>query len=344
VSGWHLLTGEAPGAGGIGDYTATLAEGLRDAGQEVRLWTERRPAALDAALDAFAAPRRLFFQYAPQAWGRRGMNLAICRWLLRRRARGDEVRVMFHEPFFPFGWQRPRRNALALVNRVMAHQLLRASTRAYLSTAAWEPLLRPLAPRGLPLTVLPVPSTIPFVDDAAAVQRLRATLSGGGARRVVAHFGTYGDLVAPLLETAMAAVRGDDVRFLLLGRGAYPFAQAVRARRPELDVVAPGPLAPADLSLHLQAADAALQPYPDGVDTRRTTMMACLACGVPTATTRGRYTDPVWDAAPLALAPAPEAAAEALDRLLAAAADRERIRRFYADHFAVERTVERLLR
>ena len=33
----------------------------------------------------------------------------------------------------------------------------------------------------------------------------------------------------------------------------------------------------------------AIQPYPDGANTRRTSLMACLANGVPTVSTRGVY-------------------------------------------------------
>lgn len=342
MGAWHLLTGEAPGAGGIGDYTAVLAEGLRAAGEEAHLWTGRRPAALDALLDRHPAPRRLLFQYAPQAWGARGMNLAVCRWLLRRRAMGDEVRVMFHEPFYPFGWTRPWRNLLALANRGMARLLLRAASRAYVSTSAWVPLLRPFAPPGLRIDLLPIPSTIPFVDDPAAVAGLRAALSDGGAKRVVAHFGTYGAVVAPLLAEAVGALaqRRSDVRFLLLGRGGEAFAARLP---PSVDAVAPGGMDARTLSLHLQAADATMQPYPDGVDTRRTTMMACLAHGVPTAATRGRFTDRDWDGAPIHLASSAEAMAEGIDGLLAAPPDREAVRRFYRERFAVERTVETLL-
>lgn len=338
---WHLLSGEAPGAGGIGDYTAVLADGLRAAGEEARVWTERRPRALDAALDAFPAPRRILFQYAPQAWGARGMNLAICRWLLGRRRAGDEVRVMFHEPFFPFGWQRPRRNLLALVNRAMARTLLGAAERAYVSTAAWEPLLRPLAPSGLSIELLPVPSTVPFVDDPAAVARIRAELSERGTKRIVAHFGTYGGAIGGMLTDAIGEMvrRRSDVRLLLLGRGGADFAARLPA---SVDVVAPGEMDARALSLHLQAADAAIQPYPDGVDTRRTTMMACLANGVPTATTRGRFTDDVWRGAPLLFADDAAGLAEAVEGE-SGVPDRAEIRRFYRARFAVERTVARLL-
>jgi glycosyltransferase involved in cell wall biosynthesis len=337
---WHLLTGEAPGAGGIGDYTSVVAEGLGAAGEEARIWAARSPRALDAALADFPAPRRLLFQYAPQAWGARGMNLPACHWLLRRRAAGDEVRVMFHEPFFPFGRQPLRRNLLALVNRRMARVLLAASSRAYVSTAAWEPLLRPLAPHGLRIETLPIPSTIPFVPDPPAVRALHVRLSSDGARRVVAHFGTYGALVAPGLLDVIRAMPHGGVRFLLLGRGGAEFA---RRLPPGVDAVAPGELGADQVSLHLQAADVAIQPYPDGVDTRRTTVMACLANGLPIVTTRGRLTDAVWEEGPVALAGSVGEMVGEVERLLGAGIDREAVRAFYRDRFAVERTVERLL-
>ena len=226
---WHLLTGEyPPDGGGIADYTALLARALADAGRRVHVWTPARvePSTearvtvhamdgfsgaalgrLGAELDRIPAPRRLLVQYAPQAWGMQGMNVPFCRWLLARRAAGDDVRVMFHEPFFPFGWQRPQRNLLAAVNRWMARLLLRASTRAYVSIAAWEKLLRPLAPPGVAFTVLPIPSTIPFIDHPENVAEVsRDALTEGGKYPLFVHFGTYGAMIAPMLEKALTAV------------------------------------------------------------------------------------------------------------------------------------------
>ena len=378
VRAWHLLTGELA-AGGIGDYTRLLADALAAARREVHVWSpDAREAALDhavrhrmsgvgadalrelgAELDRFRAPRRLLVQYAPQAWGMRGMNLALGRWLRARRRAGDDVRVMFHEPFFPFGWQWPQRNLLALANRWMARDLLRASTRAYVSIRAWEKLLRPLAPAGLPFEVLPIPSTIPCVDDPARVAELRRELSEEGRRPVFVHFGTYGGMIAPMLRTALQAMIGrrPDARVLLLGREGPAFGDRLRASDPRFAdaVVAPGYLAPEEVSLHLQASDVAIQPYPDGADTRRTSLMACLANGVPTATTQGRFTDHrIYMSAlsftwimntPVALGlratnllddPVPDTgyAHPELRRVLRAR---------YREEFAVERTVERLL-
>jgi glycosyltransferase involved in cell wall biosynthesis len=388
VSRWHLITGEyPPGGGGIGDYTRLLAAALAERGEEVDVWAAGRapesdpalalaenderweadqiappvhrvPAfnraglrVLSAGLNAAPAPRCLLVQYAPQAMGMRGLNVAFCAWALARRRTGDDVRVMFHEPYFPFGWQRPQRNLLAAINRTMASLLLFASTRAYVSTAAWIGLLRPLGPRHLRLATLPIPSTIPFVPQPDAVRRTRERLLAGSAGPLLVHFGTYGELIAPMLISTLREVarRQPSSRVLLLGRGAPAFARRVRALDSSADVVTAGDgLSAEQISIQLQAADAALQPYPDGADTRRTTLMACVANGVPTASTDGRFTDQAWREGPVALVDAgrPEMmAGTALDRLLAEdrAVAGTRTREFYEANFSMRRTVDRLL-
>jgi glycosyltransferase involved in cell wall biosynthesis len=376
---WHLLTGEyPPDRGGIGDYTRLLARALTDHGRQVHVWTPSVASdsevdgvevhamagvgsdalrKLGSALDRHPAPRRLLVQYAPQAWGMRGMNLPFTRWLLARRRAGDDVRVMFHEPYFPFGWQRPQRNLLAAVNRLMARTLLRASTRAYVSTHVWEPLLAALAPSGMRFTVLPIPSTIPVVDEPERVERVRREVGEG--RPIVVHFGTYGDQIGPALTRALKALIGyrRDARILLLGNRGPAFAERLRAadERFRDNVVAPGYQSPEDISVHLQAADVAIQPYPDGADTRRTTLMACLANGVPTVTTRGRgcgsiiLSQAVSHAAPGDADGQGQCAAELLTsaHILLESGDldelRAKVRAFYQREFAIERTVERLL-
>lgn len=376
---WHLLTGEyPPDRGGIGDYTRLLARALADHGRQVHVWTpsdafdsEADGVAVHAmggvggnalrrlgtALDRHPAPRRLLVQYAPQAWGMRGMNLPFTRWLLARRRAGDDVRVMFHEPYFPFGWQRPQRNLLAALNRLMARTLLRASTRAYASTHVWEPLLAALAPPGLTFTVLPIPSTIPVVDDPERVARIRREVGAG--HPIVAHFGTYGDQIGPALIRALQALIGyrPDARILLLGNRGADFATRLRAldERFRDNVVAPGYQSPDDVSVHLQAAGVAIQPYPDGADTRRTTLMACLANGVPTVTTRGRgCADLIFSQAVSHAAPGDADAQGDRAACLLVSADillesgdldelRAKARAFYQREFAIERTVERLL-
>ena len=372
---WHIVTGEyPPGGGGVGEYTELLARALAGEAREVHVWTpgvssEERGLRvhplrgfgraglreLDAALDAFPTPRRLLVQYAPQAFGRKGMNLSFARWVLHRARGGDEVRVMFHEPFVPFGIARPQRNLIAAANRVMAADLLRAASVAYVSTPAWERLLRPWAPDRLgAMQWLPIPSTVPRVDDPEAVAVLRARI-GANERgvHVVGHFGTYGGMIAPLLLPALLAILQPPSRSiaLLLGDGGPAFAQKLVEMQPELRgrIVAPGRLPSEKLSVHLQACDLAVQPYPDGVSARRTTAMASLANGVAMLTTSGRFTETLWSSAGIPLVPAGDAsvlAAAALDLLdddarlrKAAKAGRE----LYGQRFSMERTLDVLL-
>src|SRR5262249_59264800 len=72
---------------------------------------------------------------------------------------------------------------------------------------------------------------------------------------------------------------------------------------------ATGPL-PADaVAGYLAACDLLLQPFPDGVSTRRTSVMAGLALGLPIVTSDGPATEPIWRKEPaVVLAPAASAA------------------------------------
>jgi glycosyltransferase involved in cell wall biosynthesis len=370
---WHLLSGEfPPGGGGVGEHTRLLATALAGAGEEVHVWAPRGSAgaegfvlhpvrgfsggglrALAAGLDASAAPRRLLVQYAPQAFGRRGMNLGFCRWVLRRARVADEVRVFFHEPFVEFSARHPRRAPLATATHAMAWLLLRAASRVYLSTPAWAGLLRPLAPRGLPQPEwLPIPSTIPRVEDAPGVAEVRARLCGGAAQ-VLGHFGTYGGMITPLLRPVLASLLArPGLALLLLGEGGPAFAERLCAGDAGLRqrVRAPGRLPAEALSLHLQACDLLLQPYPDGVSARRTTAMAALANRVPLLSTLGRFSEPEWSAAGIPLTPAGDAgalaarAAELLDHPADLAAAAEAGWRLYHDRFAMAHTLATLLR
>ena len=92
-----------------------------------------------------------------------------------------------------------------------------------------------------------------------------------------------------------------------------------------------------------------LQPFVEGVTTRRTSVMAALAHGVPTVTTTGRLTEPLWrTTGAVGLAPAddPTALATVASSLLDNRVARERIgaagRAAYDDHFDVRHTIAAL--
>jgi glycosyltransferase involved in cell wall biosynthesis len=371
---WHLITGEyPPDPGGVADYTALVAAGLADRGCEVHVWcggTDRRLESLPSGvtvhrvagrfgpgglarlgreLNRFPGPRTLLLQYTPHAFGWKAMNLPLCLWLLGRRAvHRDDVRVMFHEVAFPFVRRPLKHNLIAVVNRAMAAVLLAAARRAYVSIPGWSAHLDRFGGRRVPRAWLPIPANVPAAAAAdAATVRDRLTGGDPGAA-VVGHFGTFGpgvtDLLAPALGRILAARA--DIRVLLVGRGADKFRAALADPR----VTAADGL-PADAAAaHLAACDLAVQPYPDGVSTRRTSAMAWLANGVPVVANLGPLSEPLWATdrvAAVAPSPDPAAVADLALRLLADPAERaaggRRGRDYYDRHFAVGRTIDALV-
>jgi glycosyltransferase involved in cell wall biosynthesis len=293
-------------------------------------------------------PGTVVVQYVPAAFGLRGLNLPFCSWIARLARQGVDVRVMFHEPFFYFGLRRPWRNALALVQRVMAKTLLRGATRVYYSTETWTRLL---ARYGPPATaeVLPIPATIPTDVPAHAVAAARARRR---APFVIGHFGTYGQHVTGELSRILPELlaRLPHAHVLLAGRGAQRFAATLEAEaraRVEIVDAADGEV----IGAALRACNVLVQPYPDGVTTRRTSMMAALTTGVPVVTTQGPLTEAVWtESGAVALGPA-EDAKGFVDCVAQLATDVEertnlgmRGRRLYDERFALHVTLSRIRR
>jgi len=355
---WHLLTGEfPPDCGGVGDYTFDLARALSDAGDAVHVWTLARPKGegpdvrgmtLHQLPDAFGSQSRaalehawretpgiVLLQYVPNTLGARGANLPFCRWLRRMRQHGADVRVMFHEPYFYFTLTRPWRNVLAVVQRTMAATLLQAAGTIYMSTETWRRYLEAVG--SLPsATSLPIPSSIPNGASPDEVAENRARISPAGTP-VVGHLGTYGDHVAAELFALLPAIAAQApiARFAFMGSGSREFLERLRDRHPQIAsrAWASGRLAASDLSAVLGSCDLLIQPYPDGITTRRTSAMAGLRNGVATVSTSGTLTESVWkDTGAVALAPVSDRAAFA--RTVARLLDDPDARRLQAAHGA----------
>lgn len=372
---WHLVTGEyPPDCGGVGDYTATLAQGLVAAGDAVHVWTVRAPGAaapvhhdgvaVHELPDRFAAgsretlarawretPGTVLLQYVPNALGSRGLNLRFCLWLRKMHRAGVDVRVMFHEPYFYFCLARPWRNAIAIVQRTMAATLLQAASRVYLSTETWYRYLRAVGVLP-PFQAIPIPSSIPEAVLPAAIERFRTQIAPASAP-VVGHFGTFGEHVAGELLAVLPSIasRVPDARFALIGAGSREFLERVRREQPDLAarMWASGRLEPADVAAVLRACDVMIQPYPDGVTTRRTSAMAGLKNGVATVSTAGLLTEAIWsrvDAVALPASGDHAAFADAVAALLrdprARASLASRGAETYRRHFSIERTVATL--
>jgi glycosyltransferase involved in cell wall biosynthesis len=343
---WTILTCEyPPGCGGVGHYTAQVATALAEAADTVTVFCPPRAAPAPRDLgdvveppgvevvmldDAYGSigrrtidqrlrdqrlggvPSTILVQYVPTGFGLRGANIPWCRWLLeRRRQHGDDVRVMFHEPYFEFTWSPIRQNALAVAERLMARMLLRAASRVYLSTEAWRRYLAPHTAGHCPqgFVTLPIPSAIPRCDRPGAVVERRTQLLGSSARQLVGHFGTFGSEVAPMLTAALTNLmeHGAGIRAVCVGSGSDAFVRSLDDAAPTIRgrAIATGRVSARDAAVVLSSCDLLLQPYPDGVTTRRTSTMAGLVNARAIVTTTGHLTEPVWaDTGAVALAAA----------------------------------------
>jgi glycosyltransferase involved in cell wall biosynthesis len=329
---WHILTGEyPPECGGVGDYSRLVAIGLAGAGDSVTVWTPfaatpppadpgvtvrvlpdryglRSLRVLSRELDAAAAPR-ILVQYVPHAFGWKGGNLPFCWWLWRRKERRPWV--MFHEVAYPLvASESLERRTLARVNRLMARLVSRAAHRAFVSIPAWRPHVESLAAAGTWIEWLPVPTTVPVVGDPMAIGRVRTRYAGG--RPLIGCFGTFGAHVRVLLRECLPLLAQQaDCSILLIGKRSESIVNELTLRFPQLAdrLHATGALSAEEVSVHIHACDVMLQPYPDGVSTRRTSAMAALAHERALVTTSGALTEAFWalDSAAI-LVPATESA------------------------------------
>jgi glycosyltransferase involved in cell wall biosynthesis len=353
-----VVTGEfPPQGGGVSDYTRQLARGLVEAGDRVEIWAPpcrgevassadagtpgllvhrlpdrfgwRSLRRLARGLDGSPGPRRILVQYVPQAFGFRGANVPFCLWLRSRHR--DSIWVMFHEVMLCPDGDGVGRQALAAAHRVMARLVAGAAERVFVSIPGWLPMLQRLLRPGAEITWLPVPSAIPVLVHPDATAAIRARYANG--RPLVGHFGTYGDAVLTLLERTLQDLAVlSDCHVLLLGDRSDVACRTLAAVQPALAgrLFATGHLAPRDLSHHVAACDVMLQPYPDGISSRRTSAMVALSHGRAIVTTAGWLTEPMWaEAGAAILAPVddPHALAAAAATILFDVSQREAVGR-----------------
>jgi glycosyltransferase involved in cell wall biosynthesis len=199
--------------------------------------------------------------------------------------------------------------------------------------------------------VLPIPSTIPTATRPADVYEFRRRFAPGA--RVVGHFGTFGEHVGRELAAVLPALfdRDGNVRVILIGRGGDGFALDLARHVPSSAerIHATGALAADDVAVALAACDVLFQPYPDGVTSRRTSVMAGLVNGIATISTDGPLTERVWhETNAVALVPRGDVSAAVaqirrlLDDRAARNAQARRGLEAYRAHFDMALTVARL--
>ena len=300
-------------------------------------------------LDQFPSPRHVLVQWVPHGYGFNSMNIGICLWLWRRALRGDEVELMVHEPSLGFGEGSWKHNIVASVHRLMTIILLRATRRVWVSIPAWEKRWRPYTlGRTVEFRWLPVGSNIPVAETPTQSRQIRERyLNDSG--RLVGHFGSYDANTTAMLLKSVSPLMKHDATLLLLGHGSERMRAAVIEQNPAVAdrVHATGSLSAGELSQHLSACDLMLQPYIDGVSSRRTSTMTALAHGVPVVTTEGKFTEPLWTASDaVALAQDVDELVRSAARLLPDVTARQQLataaKQLYEEHCHPRKTIDAL--
>ena len=319
---WHILTGEyPPDHGGVSDYTRSVAVGLSNAGLKVHVWT--RGAEDDATQDSIVVHRclktfgraelarlhralqeskptsKLLVQYVPHGFGMRAMNIPLTQWIGQQSRTGIDVRLMLHELSFPFVRWPLHHNLIAIANRWMLRNILSNAKRVYVSTTAWQPMVDRYSRQAQKSICLPIPSNIPGTQRPESIAVREKWTECDSKRVVVGHFGTFGGEIRRLAMETMRRLfeRSADVCVALIGRGAT-------SARLDLLLKQPTDLSDRVFSLEnaneekiaawIQACDIMLQPFPDGISTRRTSAMAGFANGVAVVSNMGSLAESFW--------------------------------------------------
>lgn len=301
---------------GVGDYSAQLAAELVRQGHHVTILTGADQAGVLPGARALVRntvtrwtlagvphlcrelraldPELIVLQWVPFLYSRTGTALGLP-VALAACARHRPVRVMVHEAWV--GFERPWFVAIGLVQRLALGLLVTAAERTGVSITAWTAMLQRAFPwKRRAIAWIPVGSGID-VDDTAGPDWMRDHLRMPPGARVIGAFGIAGSGKSmPLLAAAWARIREATPTAHLVLIGASP--AEVRQLLPDLAddprCHATGFLASEDVSRCLRGTDLLVCPFTDGMSTRRSSVIAALAHGVPVVSTRGRLTDPVF--------------------------------------------------
>lgn len=302
-----LVTGEfPPTVGGIADYTALLAEHLREQGARVSVVTsdhrsgDRRPDVSTVQGWGFRSmpeiarrigniePDVVHLQYQTAAFE---MSPAVCLLPYAVRAPSRQTRFIttFHDLRVPYLFPKA-----GLLRRAPARLLLGASDGAIFTDQSDLLAARPRRRA----TWIPIgPGVVPRGRRNRTAARARFRIAPDAF--VIAHFGFIN--ASKGVETLLAAaerLRRTGLRFHVLFIGddqgvSDPTNTATAARmrflesrfRIEDHIIRTGWLPATELSRAFAASDVAALPYADGASLRRSSLLTCFAHGLPVVTT-----------------------------------------------------------
>lgn len=262
---------------GVTDFSRALAAAV-NAIEPARL-------AAHADLANVEEIRGVLLQYSPPAFVRPGLP-RLLRQLSRLRARGVPVVTTVHEYWPPAARSVKRAVWRWLCRRSLAAVAARSSRVVATTPYAAKYMSEAGIARGREIAVVPVPSNI--APSASA-----PTTSPVGAAPVIAMFGqpyVFDRAVVAGLATWIAA-RSPRPRWIWIARSNAEMTRWWREIGAPEVVEFHGELPAADVSALIAQATIGVALYDDGASTRRSSLAALLAHGLPVVGLDGRFTD-----------------------------------------------------
>lgn len=242
----------------------------------------------------------LLIQYKPTIFGGY-WNSALDGFVgkLKSSGRLQAINLIIHEPFAipQASILRPRTWLAPAYQYVLLRNLLKNSDNTYVTTNNWKRFLKPFKLREN-LVTLPVPSNIRNVAERQFSLNLRKAFASD-AKMIIGTYSSFKEY--EMLEILDAVISktltaNPDWVWLLLGRQADKYCERLVQKYPAIadQIQTAGELDQNALSAHLQVADMMVQPYFQGVNTRRTSTMAALFHAMPVITSTGQKTESIW--------------------------------------------------
>ncbi len=253
------------------------------------------PAAIDdvSRLIDRLRPDLLLAHFAPTLYGWRGLKPFFA-LAVRRLGRRVPIVTVAHEFFAPVG-RSLRTSAYGYGHRLLFQAMVAGSRKLVVTTPyVLKELQERFPARAGDIACIPVSATIPVAALTDAERRaVRAELDVADDEVMISAF-------APELEASTVAIArlfriglgaAPRARLVALGRYGAPFRAAVSDPAMLSRLIVRGPIDDEGAARMLAASDLYVVMPLDGASSRRTSLMAGLANGVPTIAADGVLTD-----------------------------------------------------
>ncbi|MBN1405012.1 MAG: glycosyltransferase family 4 protein, partial [Candidatus Omnitrophica bacterium] len=241
------------------------------------------------------------FQYAPNIYGKNGLNVSLPVFLLFWRMRNINISFFFHEIAIPFLMKHVKLTPFSIFNRIVFAVAVCTSKKIGISCQIWaEHWKKYFFWQKKKFIVVPVFSNFSYRQLTGPEKLdLKASLNMPKEALVLffsgyLHPSKLTDFVLDALD--YLTNKQYNVRLLYAGYESEKFRSIVEAAYRHLGeyIIITGICSKEQMEKYLNIADIYVCPYSDGVCYRRTSTMAGLQFGAATVTTYGENTEPFF--------------------------------------------------